>query len=211
MTEFYLNLEYDSWELSRFPACVDGRTPDPEFFPITEYPSIWDVLVELSLREPFSYGGQSTIDTSYLRTHGNKAVHVADNGLSKTHPPLVEELEKDRREWSKPKPVHVTSTFEETNFHNTYSSGISIQIPDLVKTTNYDRNFRARETYTYKGVPVNSIEATAAFDEAHATMRRWLLGDLPDSSASWYLPEVLDRRRSLSLGRYHEAIFSRIE
>ena len=207
---FYLGLKCDSWELSRFPACVDGRTPDPEFFPITEYPSIWGVLEELSLRESSSYGGQSTVDTIYLRTHGDKAVHVA-SGLYKADPLLVEELKKDRSEWSEPKPVYVTSTFEATDFYNTYYSGISIQIPDLVKTVTYDRNFRARETYTYKGVPVNSIEATEAFDEAYATMRRWLLGDLPDSSASWYLPEVLDRRRSLSLGRYHEGKFSRIE
>lgn len=202
---FYLTIEYDEWSLVRFPPCVDGRTHDPLYVRIAEFPTIRDVLKYLASLP--IYGGQTPIDAVCLPFYdGCKRVTVfvtdLDNSLKQLSEYSLQEIDRDRLSEGKPKPVYRNSRFLVTTYADTY-----IDIPDLVEITSYGDYFISTTKWEYKGKEISFAEAKEVWKAAHQDQRLWYLGGLPDCYASWDSQEVTERRRSIRNPSWKDGVF----
>lgn len=211
MSSFYLTIEYDEWSVTRFPPCIDGRTPDPLYIRIADYPTIRDVLKYLGDLPRFYYGGQTTIDEVCLPFYDDcKRVKVfvtdLDNSLSRFSEYTLQEIDRDRLPECKPKPVYRNSRFNSCSFANTYADA-TVHLPDLVEITSYGDYFVPTTKWEYKGEEISFHQAKEVWEAARKDQRLWYLGGLPDCYASWDSQEVAARRRSIKNPSWKDGVF----
>ena len=211
MSYFYLTIEYDEWAVTRFPPCVDGRTPDPLYVRILDYPTIRDVMGYLAGLERFYYGGQTTIDMVYMPFYdGCNRVKVLatdlDNSLKRLSEYSLQEIAKNRLPECKPKPIYRNSRFNSCSFANTYADAY-VDVPDLVEITSYGDHFIPTTKWEFKGEEISFHQAEEIWREVHKAQRLWYLGGLPDCYASWDSQEVAARRRSIKNPSWKDGVF----